>query len=572
MNEKYPYVLGLWDGHDSGAALLKGDQIVFAVNEERLTRRKLEIRFPEKSIQLLLKYCKLEPKDIREVSVSTSDVGKTLGRVFPATKEEYYLLRRRKQPPTRLALLKKKLKYKITEFPSNSITKFLSELAIKKNLKRLGFLNYSLHLSDHHFAHAAGAAFASGFEQCLVITLDGLGDGLSGSVSSFDGKNLKPISRISSRDSLGIFFEHVTNLMNMRELEDEGKVMALANYAFPVPDHENPLLDFFAVDGFRLKARYETLRMYSELRKILWSVPSEQFAYMAQRTLEVKILELVQNAIRETGIRKVALSGGVASNIKVNRLLKNHPAVEALYIFPHMGDGGLALGAAMVTNHARHGISSYKLDNLSLGPDYTEEEIKTALSKSGVTFHKAGDIATETARLVNEGRIVLWFQGRMELGPRALGARSILALPDSEKIKHRLNINLKRRVWYQPFCPSMLSEDAAGCLKDYDNCKNPFMTVAYQVKDEYFDTMRGVTGVDGTCRAQIIERGEGVFQRFLASLKKLRGSSVVLNTSFNIHGESVVNTPEEAISVFKQVKADYLAIGDFLAETHHEGK
>ena len=184
-------------------------------------------------------------------------------------------------------------------------------------------------------------------------------------------------------------------------------------------------------------------------------------------------------------------------------LLKDNPEVEGLCVFPHMGDGGLAVGAAMVTNHELNGVSSYAFDDLFLGPDYTKEEIGVALAASGIRFDKSSDIALETARLVSAGKIVLWFQGRMELGPRALGDRSILALPDSEKIKNRLNVNLKRRVWYQPFCPSMLAEDAKTCLKDYNDCPNPFMTVAYRVRDEHLDTMRGVVGVDGTFTASL---------------------------------------------------------------------
>ena len=278
------YILGIWDGHDSGAALIKDNQILFAVNEERLTRRKLEIRFPEHSIRACLDYAHLSPSDIKHIAVSSYDFSKTLARYFPGTKEEYYLIRRRKKSPGLLSTLKKRAKYRLTEFGPSSLTKQLSERSLKQTLNHMGFSNYDLDLVDHHQCHVASAAFCSNFENATVVTIDGIGDALSGTVSALKNKKLERIAEISGKHSLGIFFEHVTNLLNMRELEDEGKVMALANYAYPIPDHENQLLDFVHIDGMQVRCRYSTLRMYDELKKILWKYPSEQFSYMAQRT------------------------------------------------------------------------------------------------------------------------------------------------------------------------------------------------------------------------------------------------------------------------------------------------
>ncbi len=239
------YILGIWDGHDSGAAIIKENEILVAINEERLTRRKLEINFPYKSIQACLDYLKIKHSDISEIAISTSDPAKTLARIAPSTKEEYYLIRRRKKDLTFLNFQKKKFKYKLTELKPNWITTSVSKKIIQKELNKIGFNNYRLSIVDHHISHVAAAAFCSGFNECLVITLDGLGDGVSGTVNIFKDKKLKNISTISAKDSFGIFFEHVTNLMNMRELEDEGKVMALADYAYPISDKENPYAKFF---------------------------------------------------------------------------------------------------------------------------------------------------------------------------------------------------------------------------------------------------------------------------------------------------------------------------------------
>lgn len=559
------YILGIWDGHDSGAAIIEENQILVALNEERLTRRKLEIHFPEQSIKECLNYLNLTPADITQVAVSTYDFSKTLARIFPYTKEEYYLIRRRKKVPGKISNLKKRAKYKLTEYGPSHLTKRISEMCVRKSLNRLGFNNYQVHLVDHHLCHAAAAAFCSGFVDCLVITVDGIGDALSGTFSTFSQGKLSRNSVISGKHSLGIFFEHVTNLMNMRELEDEGKVMALANYAYPISDAENPLLDFIKVDGLKVECTYSTLKMYNELKKILWRYPSEQFAYMAQRTIEVKILELVKNGLSATGFKKVALAGGVFSNIKVNMLIRTLPEMEGCFIFPHMGDGGLALGAALAANYDLNGISSYPLDAVFLGLGYSEELIKSALVASGLEYRYCENIEEETARLISEGYIVFWFQGRMEYGPRALGHRSILALPNSKRIRDLLNLRLKMRVWYQPFCPTMLEEDAQLLLEEYDS-PNRFMTMGYMVKDDKRDEVEGVISVDGSCRPQILQGNESQYGRLLTSVKRFTGRGVVLNTSFNIHGEPLVCSPEDAIDTLKRTRNDYLVMGNYLVK------
>lgn len=559
------YILGIWDGHDSGAAIIKGNEILVAINEERLTRRKLEINFPYKSIDACLSYINLKPTDISEVAVSTSDPAKTLARLVPSTKEEYYLIRRRKKDLTFLNLQKKKFKYKLTELKPNFLSDFISKKIIRKELNKTGFKNYNLSVVDHHISHVAAAAFCSGFDECLVITLDGLGDGVSGTVNIFKDKKLKNISTISAKNSFGIFFEHVTNLMNMRELEDEGKVMALADYAYPISDNENPLLNFFSVNGLNIKAKYNSLKMYRELRKILWRYPSEQFANMAQKTLEHFITKLIRNVIKETGINKIALSGGVASNVKVNMKVRNLPECEECFVFPHMADGGLALGAAMYRNYQLNEVTGYKFDSVALGLEYSNEEIEKALKLANLNYNRPVNLEKKTAELIVKGNVVLWFQDRMEYGPRALGSRSILALPGNPFVKDELNLKLKKRVWYQPFCPSLLEEDARFFLEDFKGKPNLFMTMAYKVREEFRQDLIAVINVDGSCRPQILENdNNSKYARLLKEIKILTGKGVLLNTSFNIHGEPLVCSPEDAIKTFISTGIKYLVIGEFI--------
>lgn len=560
--ETVMYILGVWDGHDSGAAIIKDDRVLVALNEERLTRRKLEIRFPVHSIQGCLNYLGLSPSHVPHIAVSTYDFSKTLTRIFPHLKEDYYFLRRRKKSPGRTGGLKKALKCALTEWGPNVLSKGVSASVLKSLFTRLGFRDSQFHLVDHHLCHAAAAAFCSGFKDCLVITMDGVGDGLSATLSSFThGKILKRAS-ISGKHSLGIFFEHVTNLLNMRELEDEGKVMALAQYAYPVPDPENPLLDLIRVDGLDVLCEYPSLQMRQRLKEILFRYPSEQFAHMAQRTLEVKILELARNGISATSHHCVTLAGGVFSNIRVNRLIRTLPEVEQCFVFPHMGDGGLAAGAALSVNNQLFGRHCCCLEDAFLGPEYSDAELKAALNAGGLNYERRDDIEERTAKIISQGHIVFWFQGRMEYGPRALGHRSILALPNSKKIKDTLNLKLKMRVWYQPFCPTMLEEDAKICLEDY--APNPFMTMGHMVREDKRDDLEGVTGVDGSCRPQIIKTDGSRYGKLLAGVKKITGRGVILNTSFNIHGEPMVCSPADAVDTFKRAKGEYLAMGDYL--------
>lgn len=303
--------------------------------------------------------------------------------------------------------------------------------------------------------------------------------------------------------------------------------------------------------------------MHKELKKILWRYPSEQFAYMAQRVLEVKIPELVKNVTVKTSRKNVALAGGVFSNIKMNMRIRDLPGVEDCFIFPQMGDGGLALGAAMSANHKLNRVANYEFNDVFLGLDYKDEEVEKTLKRYNLHFEEMDNIAYETASLIAKNEIVFWFQGRMEYGPRALGHRSILALPNSEQLKDQLNLKLKMRVWYQPFCPSMLEVEAKKNLEGYDN-PNPFMSMGYRVKKEKRDELEGVISVDGTCRPQVIKDDKSQFGKLLTHLKKITGKGIVLNTSFNVHGDPMVCSPEDAVKTFIKTNNKYMAIHKYL--------
>jgi carbamoyltransferase len=559
-------ILGIWDGHDAGACLVAGGRIISAINEERLTRRKLEVGFPSQSIKAVLREAGVAAAEVELVSVATTDFAKTLTRVCPKLKEAYYLLRRRLQQPSSMAAVKKMAKYHLTELPSSRLSRFVSQCILRRQLGSLGLSGARLELVDHHAAHAASAALCSGWQSGLVVTIDGIGDGHSGSLWKFSGAKLERLAWLDGASSLGIFFEHVTNLLNMRELEDEGKVMALANYAYPIDDDDNPLMELITVSDLELCSKYSAQRTYRELAKILWRYPCEQFAYMAQRVLEKRVVELVRNAVVGSGLKRVAYAGGVASNIKANMLLKELPEVEDLFVFPHMGDGGLAVGAALYSLSQANASLEAPLSDLFLGPAYSADEIQAALSSfPNLDFNISERVGDAAAQALIKGEIVMWFQGRMEYGPRALGARSILALPNSELIRRELNLKLKKRVWYQPFCPTMLASAARELLLDFVDPGNPFMTVAYRVRPEYQNMVQGVINVDGTCRPQVVPDDlKGAYGDLLRQLEKHTGRGVVLNTSFNRHGEPIVCTPLDALRAFVETDLQYLFMNNFV--------
>ena len=501
-------VLGIWDGHDSGAALLVDGRLRCALNEERFTRRKLEVRFPSHSIAACLTAAGLDARDVDVVAVSTSDPAKTLGRWWPASKERHYAVRRRTARPGLLASLTRAAKYRITEWSPGPVSTALSRIALRRQLANHGLAHATLQIVDHHEAHAAGAAWASGFESCTVITIDGLGDGLSATISVFRNGTLERVAASPARHSLGVFFEHVTSLLNMRELEDEGKVMALADYAAPIADTANPLLAHVQVRDGVITTSRPGHALKRTLAAIQWHYANEQFAYLAQRVVERVSCALARDAVRLTGLRRIALSGGVVSNVKATRHVRLMRDIEDLYVFPHMGDGGLPVGAAAIAAARLGSPVQIDLDQLGLGPAFDDETIRQALGDAGFEPTRLTDPASRVADLLEAGRIVLWFQGGMEYGPRALGHRSVLARPDLVDVRDRLNLVLKRRVWYQPFCPSMLESEGPRLLADWTGSRNRAMTMAYEVLPEHRARLAGVISVDGTCRPQLVADGE----------------------------------------------------------------
>jgi len=567
----YDAVVGIWDGHDCGAALVVDGRVELALNEERLSGRKLDVGFPSRCLEAIVTLTKG-----RRVAYApcTSDPAKTLTRVCPWMKEDYYKLRRRLLPPGRFYQAKQGTKYFLTQLPTNA---FFRNWASRHFSAALGVSREDVFLIDHHQAHAASAVFWPAWAgQALVVTLDGIGDGESGSVWQWDEarSELSKLLSIPGAASLGLFFEHVTQQLQMRPLEDEGKVMALATYAAEIPNEKNPFLGWFSLgrnaEGLPLlECRIRPTRMASEVAKVIWCTPREQVCRMAQQTVEALVPRFFSMLAEARGCGHFAYAGGVASNIKVNRLIRNSPGVESLRICPAMGDGGLALGAALSAWHSLTGKRPLPFDDFRLGSAQLQldRDVATIAAKTGAKLSQPENLPAAVAELVAAGEVVMWAQGRMELGARALGARSIVARADSIRAKDDLNLRLKRRVWFQPFCPSMLRSEAERLLCDFRGPQdiNLHMTCGYMTTPEGAKALAGAIGHDGSCRPQMVDDArEDGWARLLREVRQRTGTGAVINTSLNMHGKPMSDDYPGIVEAWVDSGVKHLALGGSL--------
>ncbi|HND61971.1 MAG TPA: carbamoyltransferase C-terminal domain-containing protein [Opitutaceae bacterium] len=571
MTSRHDAVIGVWDGHDAGAALVVEGRVVLALNEERLSGRKLDVGLPVRALAAMR-----EAAGSRRIAWApcTSDPAKTLTRVFPWMKENYYRLRRRLEPPGMMHGLTQGAKYRLTQWPTHGL---LRAWARRSFARALACPLDDVYLVDHHEAHAASAVYWPTWQNdALVVTLDGIGDGESGSVWEWSqaDSSLRKLISIPGSASLGLFFEHVTNELQMRPLEDEGKVMALASFAAQIPNETNPFLQWFTLTpderGLpRLRCKISPAAMGREVGRVVWCTPREQVARMAQQTLEQLVPEFFARLAAATGHRDFAYAGGVASNIKVNRLIRALPGVGRLAVCPAMGDGGLALGSALsvwrkVTGHRPEPFTDFRLgtDRGDLGRD-----AERIARERGAVVSRPSDIARAVGELVADGAVVMWAQGRMELGARALGARSIVARANSIAARDDLNLRLKRRVWFQPFCPTMLLSEAPALLADYrgERDNNLHMTMGFMTTEQGRAALAGAIGPDGSCRPQMVpENTAEPWFRMLERVRQLTGTGAVINTSLNMHGKPMSDDVPGIIEAWVDSGVQHLALGSAL--------
>ena len=421
---------------------------------------------------------------------------------------------------------------------------------------------------DHHLAHEASAFLAAPYDDCAVMTLDGRGERMSASYGHFHDGSYRRIGHVCLPHSLGLLYEEVTGYLGFLHSSDEYKVMALASYGEPVyaPQFREMVRvedGQYTIEPLRLEERFGPARE----RGTPFEAHHFNIARSLQLVLEESVIALARWLKRVTGSENLCLAGGVALNCVMNARLRDAGVFRRVWVQPAAGDAGTALGAALWTDwRARGGKRRYRMEHAYLGPEYGEAEVRSLLDYAKLPYRRADDIAEETAAILAADRIVGWFQGRMEFGPRALGARSILASPLTAEIQHRLNA-IKDREDFRPVAPVVLEEEAGKWFAGAE--VSPFMLFVYDVMSERASRIPGVRHVDGTARIQTVNaRQHPLYYRLIKAFQRRTDVPVLVNTSFNTQGEPIVCTPRDAVRCFMTSPLDALVIGPYILEKH----
>jgi carbamoyltransferase len=558
------HILGLsCYAHDASAALLADGRLVGFVEEERFVRRKHAPDFPRQAIR----WC------LREAGISARDLDHIVYYWNP-----YLGLGRR-------------LLHVLRHFPGSRrlvrsrSDKFLAMLRLPRTLRaeldlRGAFTR--IHFAEHHLLHAASAFLTSPHESAAVLSIDAIGEWWTTWLGNGQGLDLRPLRKIGFPHSLGLVYGAVTEHLGFEFTSGEGKVMALAAYGDPAR-YRTELRDMLRTDGagrFRVDPTYFAYHVHGKQR--WWSekfirvfgpprTPGGEItqhhkdlaAALQCRTEEVA-LELAHWLHRRTRADVLCLAGGVCLNSVLNgRLLREGPFRE-IWVPPAVNDAGTSIGACYwLWNQRLRRPRGGALVRADLGPAYGDAAILEAARSVGLHPARLDDAPAQAADLIAQGKVVGWFDGRLECGPRALGHRSILADPRDPAMQDRINARVKFREPFRPFAPAVLEEHAAQCFEG--GHPSPFMSIVQRVRAEMRQVIPAVTHVDGTARVQTVSRERAPrFHRLISRFRELTGVPCVLNTSFNVRGEPIVNTPQEAIACYLRTGMDALVLGDHL--------
>ncbi len=554
------YILGInCYTHDSSAALLRDGEVVFAAAEERFSRVKKDNSFPRRAIQAALDHAGIRFADLDAVAFGWNRPGLTPLHTLRSA------LMGRIQPSLR--------------YTAGSLYGLVGELYHGNGLGALRWWfgqlpKERIYHIDHHEAHAWSTYALSGFDDALVLVMDGRGAFQASTI--YHGRNgrLRRLRTYPWPNSIGAFYESFTDLLGFERHSDEWKVMGLAAYGRPtVPlDHcLRVIRDGYKANGRVLCGRHPAdiaplERLFGPRRDPERHIAEadKDLAASVQQTTEAAVFALVREGIRLTGSRRLCLAGGVAMNSKANGKLLASGLIDDIFIQPAATDDGTAIGAALGVYAARgQAVPRAVMEDAYLGPEYPDVEIERTLRAYKLPVMRVPDIAETVAELLTKGFIVGWFQGRMEFGPRALGNRSILADPRDVGMKDRVNECVKFREGWRPFAPSCLAE----AMHEYFRpaYPSPFMILTFEVRPEKRTVIPAVTHADQTARVQTVERRVNPrYWELIAAFERRTGVPVVLNTSFNLRGEPIVCTPKDAIRTFYSSGLDFLALGDYL--------
>lgn len=539
--------------HDTGASLVEDGKITHAVNEERISRKKMHVGFPFATTDYMLKKA---GGDVDAVAVSD---------ISPA-----YLFNRIKLSMFDPSLVHSNPYYsaKSMAMMTRWVYKTMRLYRYHQNIEniRLRKLGVEVVRLEHHPNHAASAYFTSGMKKALVVTCDNHGDGLCATVHVGNKNNLELIDKLKWPHSPGFFYAIITKVLGFKVGRHEGKITGLAAYGNRNSVAYDKIKKLIWYENGTIKTK-SMIGLRGYVKSLLGEYSREDLSAVFQRILEETVSEYVKYWMEKTGIKSVALAGGVFANVKLNQRILEAGAKE-IFIHPHMGDGGTGAGAALYLAMIKGDAKPYKISDAYLGPGYSDEEIKAELQKQNLKFEHLDDIEGQVAELIAKGKVVAYFNGRMEYGPRALGARSILYHTSDPSVNDWLNKRLKRTE-FMPFAPLTLEKFTKKCYKNFKGGEHAakFMTVTFDCTDFMKESSPATVHVDGTARPQIINKKiNPSYNKILEEYYKITKIPSIVNTSYNMHEEPIVMTPYDAIRSFKMGHLDYLAIGKYLVK------
>ena len=570
-------ILGIADNHDSGAAVVADGELIAAVNQERIDRTKHSGAFPWGAVDAALDAAGLKPRDVDRVVVGTAFTPSAALRALPD------LHQGRRDDGQFSPLLHAYVLYQsalrrtgLYELEIDACRAILRQRLTARRLDQA-----ELVLMDHHEAHAQGAFRTQSSDPCLVLTVDAMGDGTSATAWVGHGGALELRFRQSGLACINTFYSRITELLGFRPNRHEGKITGLAAYAEPPPDLLDHLRQRFRVHDGRF-LRMDPLRVDRPTdpywQAILrWS--REEVAAAAQQVLEEMVTAYVSHHVRATGLSHVAVAGGAFANVKLNQRIAQLPEVDHLWVYPHMGDGGLAAGGAL----GSAGAHPRALQSAHLGPSFGRRDLSKALERGGHPREDAactttldgvpGDVERVAAILAGGGAVGR-FDGAMEWGPRALGHRTVLAGVGDPAVNTWLNERLDRSE-FMPFAPIVRAEDAERWFIGIDRARASahFMTVCFDCTEAFKRLAPAAVHIDGTARPQLLRRSDDpALHALLCRMGDLTGVPALINTSFNLHEEPIVCTPSDAVRAFDQAELDGLWMGPYVVARPRFGR
>lgn len=549
--------------HDSAASLIEDGEFIAAAEEEKFTRQKHDNSFPENAAEYCLKEAGITSEELDYITfyekplIKLERILQTFVETFPWSFRFFY----------------------------ESIPEWINKkIRIRSTIRNKLDYEGEIIFTGHHISHASTAFFASPFDESAIITIDGAGEWATTGIYKGEDNKINPLEEIRFPHSLGLLYSTITSFLGFMVNNDEYKVMGLAAYGKPKYYNffRNELLDIKEDGSFNLNIEYfsyrERSRMWSEKLEDKFGEPREKeseitrrdkdLAATLQKITEEIMIKTANHAYEITSKENLCLAGGVALNSLSNGRLRRETPFDKIWIQPAATDAGSSLGSALFLNHQLlDNKRNYQMNHVFLGPEYSNQEIKNVLEKREADYRRLEreKLLDKTTDLLSEGKVIGWFQGKLEWGPRALGNRSILADPRREEMKDIVNKKVKHREEFRPFAPSVLEEKAD---EYFDNeYESPFMLFVFNVRENKQDVIPAVTHVDGTSRIQTVNRQQNrLYYDLISKFEEKTGVPVLLNTSFNIRGEPIVRTPEQAWNDFQRTGIDVLVAGNYIVE------